>query len=230
MGIRDRIRVPLLGTLRPDPFVKLNQHAKMVKKCTESMQEAIVAFFKADFETFEQKRGEVRELEGSADDLKKSIRNHLPGNIHMPVEKSNFLLLLTQQDKILDYEEDVVQWLAMRQKPYDKQLYDEFIKLTDKVVESTSYFEQAIFNIPDVLEASFSDDERNETKQYIKKVSNAEYESDLLEHELTKLIFSLEGTLSPVDIYHLLRVVQLLGEVANHAENASDCIRTLLAR
>ncbi len=230
MGIRNRFRVPLLGVLRPDPFVKLNQHAKIVKKCTESMQEAIIAFFNADFEIFEKKRAEVQALEGSADDLKKSIRNHLPGNIHMPVEKANFLLLLTQQDKILDYEEDVVQWLSMRQRRYDKQISGEFTKLTDKVVESISCFEKAIFNIPDVLAASFSDDERNETKQYIKKVSIAEYESDLLEHALTKLIFSREGALSPVDIYHLQRVVQLLGEVSNHAENASDRIRTLLAR
>lgn len=230
MGIRDRFRVPLLGTLRPDPFVKLNQHAKMVKKCTESMKESVYAYFDGDFETFNTKRIEVKELEGAADDLKKSLRNHLPGNIHMPVDKGTFLLLLTQQDKILDYEEDVVQWLSMRERTVPQDLSDDFKVLTDKVVETIAYFELAIFNIPDVLEASFTDDERNETKTYIKKVSGAEYESDTLERALTRKIFSLEDTMSPIDIYHLLRVVQLLGEVSNHAENASDRIRTLLAR
>jgi len=230
MGILDRIRVPLLGTLRPDPFKRLNDHAKIVKCCTESMQAAVTAYFEGDFKRFETYRVKVTEQEGEADLIKKNIRNHLPHNIHMPVDKRNFMLLLTQQDKILDYEEDVVQWLSIRTTKCDEQLAKEFLTLTDKVVETIQHFERAIFNLTDVVEASFSDEERSETKRYIKHVSSSEHDSDLLEHQLSRTIFSLEGTLSAMDIYHLLRTVQLLGEVANHAENASDRVRTLLAR
>lgn len=148
----------------------------------------------------------------------------------MSVDKGNFLHLLTQQDKILDYEEDVVQWLSMREKEYSEDVSAQFIELSEKVIETIGYFEKGVFNIPDVIETSFTDEERDQTKKFIKKVSVAEHESDLLEQALCRKLFSLENDLSTLDIYHLMRVVNLLGEVANHAENASDRIRTLLAR
>ncbi|MHC1608659.1 MAG: TIGR00153 family protein [Candidatus Methanofastidiosia archaeon] len=227
---KDRIRVPLLGALRTDPFEKLNEHAKMVKVCTESMKHAMKAYFEGDFDTFDKYRLKVIKDEEKADIIKRNIRNHLPKSIHMSVDKRNFLLLLTQQDNILDYEEDLVQWLHMRIRTYDNDISADFMQLTDKVIETIGYFEQAIFNLPDVLESSFADDERNETKKYIKKVSLGEHESDVLEQALSKKIFSLEDQLTPIDIYHLLRAVQILGEISNHAENASDRVRNLLAR
>ncbi|MBN1785625.1 MAG: TIGR00153 family protein [Candidatus Methanofastidiosa archaeon] len=226
----DRIRAPILGTLSTDPFEKLIEHAKLVNKCTKSMQMAVEAYFKGDFDTFEEYRAIVIEEEEMADKLKRSIRNHLPSRIHMSVDKSNFLLLITQQDKILDYEEDVVQWLSMRKVVYGQEIENDFKKLTDKAIETIEYFEKAVFNLPEVLESSFADEERNETKEYIRKVSLSEYESDLMEHDVSKKLFSLGDQLSNIDFYHLMRTVQLLGEVSNHAENASDRVRTLLAK
>ncbi|MHC1605048.1 MAG: TIGR00153 family protein [Candidatus Methanofastidiosia archaeon] len=228
--LRDRIRVPLLGTLREDPFVNLIKHANTINSCSNSLRKAVQCYFDGDFKNFEKYKKDVILQESNADNIKRNIRNHLPRNIYMPVDKRIFLLLLTQQDKILDYAEDVVQWLSMREKKYDKEIAGDFNKLMDKVSESISFFEKAIFNLPEVVEASFTDEERNETKKYIKKVSLAEYESDVLEMKLTKKIFSMEDKLSPLDIYHLTRTVHLLGEISNHAENASDKIRTLLAR
>ena len=219
-----------MGTLRKDPFDKLIEHAKVVRKCTESMQLATNAYFRGDFEEFETYRATVREDEHAADIIKKNIRNHMPGSIHMSVDKSSFLQLLTQQDKILDYEEDVVQWLGMRKRTYSPEIVTLFDELTMKVIETIKYFEQAIFNIPDVVETSFTDEERDETKEYIKKVSLSEHESDILEQALSAQLFSMEGELSAIDIYHLMRAVNLLGEISNHAENASDRIRSLLAR
>jgi len=227
---RDRIRVPILGTLSADPLEKLIKHAKMVKKCTESMQIAVEAYFDGDFDKFENYRQKVIEEEEKADRIKRSIRNHLPSRIHMSVDKSNYLLLVTQQDKILDYEEDVVQWLSMRNVEYSDEIVELFKALTKKSIETINYFEKAVFNLPEVLASSFSDEERNETKIYIKKVSKSEYESDLMEHEVSKKLFNIGDGITSYDFYHLMRLVQLLGEISNHAENASDRVRTLLAR
>jgi len=226
----ERIRSPLIGALSKDPFEKLIQHANIVNDCTKSMQMALDSYFSGNFTEFHKYRQIVIEQEGEADKLKRNIRNHLPSRIHMSVDKGNFLLLLTQQDKILDYEEDVVQWLSMREVSYCDDIGKDFKKLTEKTIETIEYFQNAVFNLPEVLESSFSEEERNETKKYIKMVSQSEYESDILEHEVSKTLFKLGNNISYLDFYHLMRTVQLLGEISNHAENASDRVRTLLTR
>jgi len=226
----DRIRSPLIGALSNDPFDKLIQHAKIVNECTQYMQQAVDAYFSGDFAEFEKNRKKVIELEEEADKLKRTIRNHLPSRIHMSVDKNNFLLLITQQDKILDYEEDVVQWLSMREVCYCEDIVKKFNMLTKKAIETIEHFQNAVFNLPEVLESSFSEEERSETKKYIKMVSQSEYESDLMEHEVSKALFEYGKDISYLDFYHLVRTVQLLGEISNHAENASDRVRTLLTK
>ncbi|HPR42636.1 MAG TPA: TIGR00153 family protein [Candidatus Methanofastidiosa archaeon] len=226
----DRFRVPIIGTLSMDPFVNLIEHAKVINECTIVLKEAVDAYFSGDFESFRKYREIVIEKEEQADRLKRNIRNHLPSRIHMSVDKSNFLLLLTQQDKILDYEEDVVQWLSMREVEYCEDISKEFERLIDKTIETIDYFQNAVFNLPEVLESSFSQEERNETKKYIKMVSHSEYESDLMEHEVSKTLFNLGNDMSYQDFYHLMRTVHLIGEISNHAENAADRVRALLAK
>ena len=73
-GFFDRFRAPIMGTLRKDPFDKLIEHAKVVRECTETMQNAIEAYFNGDFESFEKYRNAVRENENRADNIKRNIR------------------------------------------------------------------------------------------------------------------------------------------------------------
>jgi predicted phosphate transport protein (TIGR00153 family) len=226
MWRRTSVGVPI----RKSPFEGLIEHAAKVRECVHVLDEALSAFEKGDMERFETLKQKVEDLESEADRIKANVRNHLPKSVWMPVDKQFFLMTLTQQDSILDYAEDAVVWIDMRGKPLPPELAEGFSKLQKIVVKTVDEYEKVINNIPHVLETSFSDKERKETKEYIYRVHSMEHESDLVERELTKKIFSMEDKLDPITIWHLIKLVSILGDIADHAENAADRVRAMIAK
>jgi uncharacterized protein Yka (UPF0111/DUF47 family) len=84
------------------------------------------------------------------------------------------------------------------------------------VAEAKKYFE------------SYSEKQRNIVKDIIHNLRKREHEADGLEDELKQKIFSLET--DPVAIYHLVKLAEIIGSVADHAENAGDMMRAMIAR
>lgn len=225
-----RHRTPVGNTLRRSPFDGLINHAAKVRECVKALEDALYYFERGDMERFREMKKKVEELESEADRIKANIRNHLPKGVWMPVDKQFFLMTLTQQDSILDYAEDVVVWIDIRGKPLPPELLEDFSKLQKKVVETVEEYEKAVNNIPHILETSFSEKERKETKEYIYGVHKLEHESDKIERELAKKIFSMEDRMDPLTIWHLIKLVNILGDVANHAENAADRVRAMISK
>jgi len=76
---------------------------------------------------------------------------------------------------------------------------------------------------------SYSQKDREEVKQTIHTLRQQEAESDRIERTLKSEIFS--QTVSDASAtFHLIRLVELIGEVSDHAENAGDMMRAMVAR
>jgi uncharacterized protein Yka (UPF0111/DUF47 family) len=90
--------------------------------------------------------------------------------------------------------------------------------------------EDAVENIKDLVESGFIKKEREETKNYIHKVHEAEYNADQKKYDLTKKIYELEKKLKPMDEYHLLKIADWVDDIADHAENVADWLRSMIAR
>lgn len=224
------MRMPVGNTLRKSPFEGLYLHAEKVKECIATLDEALRAYCEGNYDKFNTLTKKVVELEGEADQIKGNIRNHLPRFIFMPVDKADFLMLLREEDKILDYAEDTAIWLDFRHTSIPESIKDDFMAHADKVVECVDVLQKAMQNVRDLLETSFSKKEREQTKILIRQIHRKEYEADLLERELTKKIFALESELDPVSIFHLVKVVDIIAQIANAAENAGDRIRAMIAK
>ncbi len=224
------MRAPIIETLRKSPFEALVEHAGIVKESASLLRDEIKAYLDGNFEKFEEIRKKIEELELKADHIKSNIRNHLPKDVKMPVDRGVFLSLLGEIDKVEDLIQDIGEWISMREKPIPDTLLDDFQSLFDKALESTNMAEKAIIQLNVVIEASFAENERKKEKEIIQKLHEVEHESDIIERELTRKIFAMENEISPVAIFHLSKLVFLLGDIANHAENAGDRIRALLAR
>lgn len=224
------MRMPVVNTLRKSPFEGLYLHSEKVKECIATLDEALRAYCEENYDEFKVLTKKVVELEGEADQIKGNIRNHLPRFIFMPVDKSNFLMLLREEDQILDYAEDTAIWLDFRYTGIPDSIKEDFMAHADKVVECVEVLQKAMNNVRDLLETSFSRKEREQTKKLIHEIHKKEYEADLLERELTKKIFALESELDPISIFHLVKVVDIIAQIANHAENAGDRIRAMIAK
>ncbi len=224
------IRTPIIETLRKSPFEALIDHARIVEESAKLLRVAFNDYMSENYDDFEEKRKKIEELELKADYIKSNIRNHLPKGIWMPVDRGVFLSLLSEMDKVVDLIQDVTEWLSLRKKPVPDELKKGFEELFEKALESIQICREAIDALNLVIESSFLEKERENTKSIVHKLHQVEHESDLIERRLTREIFAIEDKLSAAALYHLNKLVFLLGDIANHAENAGDRIRALIAQ
>ncbi len=224
-------RAPVGNTYRKkSPFAGLFEHMSKVRECISLLRDGVLRYIEGDYEDFHEVAEKVSELEHEADLIKGNIRAHLPRSILMPVDKRYFLWVLREEDAILDHAENLAQLLDLRHTPIPDELKEDFKEHMDKVAETVEEMERAVENVRDLIETSFSGKEREESKKYIHNVHKKEWEADQIRYRITEKIYKLEDKLSPMDEYHLLKIVDWIDDIADHAENVADWLRAMIAK
>jgi predicted phosphate transport protein (TIGR00153 family) len=226
---KDYIRTPILQTLRRSPFAGLLRHFKYVKSGTSSLEKAVKFYMKGDSENFKKFGEKVKKAENSADQVKGNIRNHLPKFIFIPIDKGDFLALLSEADGILDSAEDVVVLMDMRLTKIPEGAKADFVGIMKKAIDTVNELANAMELFKFMLDSSFGGKTREEIKHVIHSIHILEHESDLLEKKISKQLFN-DSDLDAIAVVHLLKIVDRMGCMADHAENAADKIRAMLAK
>jgi len=222
-------RTPVTGIFRRSPFEGLLEHASKVHECIKYLKPAVEHFCDGKYDKMDKMVKKISELEHEADLIKGNIRAHLPTFIFLPVKRGDFLMLLREEDKILDFAEDVANLMSMRHTSVPQDIRTDLLEHATKVVETVKAFEQAVMNLKDLLETSFGKREREQTKKMVHQVHRKEWEADQVEAKLSRKLFNYEG-LDPISVVHLLKIVDRMDQIANHAENAGDWLRAMLAK
>lgn len=222
------MRVPILSMFMFSPLDGLKEHAEKVREGADVFRTAVTAYLGKDGHGFEQGRNRISDLEHEADAIKRRIRGHLPRYTLMVVDKFQLFAYLKEQDKVIDAFEHVLDWLSFRPaETFPEHLKDSIIFLIDTALKgmdtlidmlnkATSYFR------------SFSERERREVKELIRTLRSIEGQADIVEATLKHDIFSKET--DAVTIYHLVRLVEMIGRIADHAENSGDMMRAMIAK
>ena len=210
------------------PFKKLKDHADKVKECAWMFKRAVECYVEQDCEEFDKLTEDVAKLESQADWLKRNLRNHLPRGLLMPVDKFVLIDCLREQDHVLDNVEEALYWLSFKPEGgIPEGLVGDFLHLVDAVIPS-------IEKLPDMAEQAIvyfknsTEENRDKLKSIIGDIHQAEKEADHLELELKKQAFAVLK--DPVDIFHFVRLVEIIANIADDAQNASDRMRTMMAR
>ena len=210
------------------PFKKLKDHADKVKECAWMFKRAVECYVEQDCEEFDKLTEDVAKLESQADWLKRNLRNHLPRGLLMPVDKFVLIDCLREQDHVLDNVEEALYWLSFKPEGgIPEGLVGDFLHLVDAVIPS-------IEKLPDMAEQAIvyfknsTEDNRDKLKSIIGDIHQAEKEADHLELELKKQAFAVLK--DPVEIFHFVRLVEIIANIADDAQNASDRMRTMIAR
>lgn len=228
---KNHFRAPVSYTYRrKSPFDQLFEHMGKVRECIDLLGNGLVRYYKGDYKSFSELAKRVSEIEHEADLIKGNLRAHLPTSLFMPVDKGKFLWALREQDKILDHAENLVKMLDMRHTKIPKGLQDVFIDHTKMVMKTVEAMEDAVENIRDLVETSFVKREREQTKELIHKVHDYEWKADTKKYEMTQSIYNLEKKLDPMDVYHLLKIADWVDDIADHAENVADWLRSMIAK
>ena len=222
------MRIPFISMFMTSPFEGLLEHAEKVKECTWSFQQAIECHITEQCESFEAFRQEVDSLESEADAIKRRIRGHLPKGTLMPVDKFELFRYLHEQDKVLDAVEEALDWISFRAEPgIPDVLHKDFFLLIDAVIDPVEEMCRMVSEARKYF-ASFSEKQRELIKDIIHTLRKQEHEADKVEDGIKARVLNLQ--IDPVTVYHMIRLAETIGSIADHAENAGDMMRAMLAR
>jgi len=222
------MRIPFFSMFMTSPFEGLQEHAEKVKECGWAFQQAIECHLAEKCETFEEFRQEVIHLETEADVIKRRIRGHLPKGTLMPVY--NFLLFryLREQDQVIDAVEDALDWISFRSEPgIPPELEKEFLILADAVINPIEELSKMVAEARKYFK-NYSEDQRVIIKNIIHTLRQQEHEADKAEDRVKQKVLNMD--IDAVTVFHMVRLAEIIGSIADHAENAGDMMRAMVSR
>ena len=222
------MRIPFISLFVTSPFDGLQEHAEKIKECAWAFQQAIECHITDQCESFEKFRLEVDKLESEADAIKRRIRGHLPKGTLMPIDRFELFRYLHEQDKVLDAVEEALSWLLFRPEPgIPKSLEKDFYLLVDAVLDPVEEMCRMVSEARKYF-TIFSKKQRNVVKEIIHTLGQHEHEADKVEDAIKQKVLNM--TIESVIIFHMIRLAETIGSIADHAENAGDMMRAMLAR
>jgi len=222
------MRIPFISMFITSPFDGLLEHAEIIKECTWIFQQAIECHVSKDCRQFEEFRQEVHRLEHDADAVKRRIRGHLPKGTLLQMDKFQLFRYLREQDRVLDSVEETLDWISYRDEPgIPEDFQKDFALLVDAVIEPIEELSTMVSEGRTFFQ-NFSEKQRVVVKDIIRNLRKHEHEADQLEDRLKRRMFNSD--LDPVTIFHMVRLAETIGSIADHAENAGDMMRAMVAK
>jgi uncharacterized protein Yka (UPF0111/DUF47 family) len=65
-------------------------------------------------------------------------------------------------------------------------------------------------------------------KDIIRNLQQQEHEADKVEEMIKQKVLKMKT--DPIAVFHIFRLAETIGSIADHAENASDMMRAMIAR
>jgi len=222
------MRIPFLSMFVTSPFDGLQEHAEVVKDCTWVFQQAVECHVSYKCRRFEDLRQEIIQMERKADAVKRRVRGHLPKGTLMQVDKFQLFRYLREQDSVLDAVEDALDWLSYRpENSIPKELQQDFFLFVDAVIDPIDELSKMVTRARRYFK-TFDEKERTAVKEIIRTLRHQEHDADRIEDKIKRMVFSMDT--DPVTVFHIVRLAETIGHIADHAENAGDMMRAMVAR
>ncbi|MGD8290906.1 MAG: TIGR00153 family protein [Desulfobacterales bacterium] len=222
------MRLPFISLFMTSPFEGLQEHAEKVKECAWAFQQAIECHITDQCEAFEEFRLEVDKLESEADSIKRRIRGHLPKGTLMPVDKFQLFRYLREQDKVLDAVEEALDWLSYRSEPgIPEALEKDFFLLVDAVMDPVEEMCRLVLEARKYFK-TYSEKQRNVVKDIVHTMRRQEHDADEVEDGIKEKLLNMK--IDTITVFHMIRLAETIGSIADHAENAGDMVRAMIAR
>ncbi len=170
-------------------------------------------------------------LNSSADHVKTEVRRIASGDLRfgLHVSYDDFLYMVTRQDRIADYAQNVAEQLTFRPLFDDKQAKKNLKEMANAVAETVAKYEDAVEALRDFSISGETKAAQNKLAELIKEVNVKEHEADVVEASAAAYVFT-NGDDEPLAAMHMYRVLQRLDDVANACEKAANAFLPILNR
>lgn len=225
-----RTTSPIAALFGKSPFRPMQEHMRVVDECATELIALFEALLGGDRDGVIARKDRIFALENEADEIKQELRSHLPRSLFMPVDRRDLLELLHRQDSIADTAQDVAALVVLRGMQVPAFLREPLLPYVRRVVDAVHKCREVIRELDELLEAGFRGAETRRCEEMIRELSVIETETDDQGLRLVGLLFGHEEELSPLRVVYWQRLIEMVGHVADHAENAGDRLRLLIAR
>ena len=211
------------------PFELFHEHAQAVEKTVEHMLEAVNTA--CDGEEASEAIQATIEAELAADNVKTEVRRLALTDMRMGVQLSldDFLYMVTRQDRIADYAQNVAEQLAFRPLFDDEQAKANLKEMAKAVAETVAKYEDAVEALRDFTISGQTKAAETKLAELIREVNLKEHEADGVEAMAAAYVFT-NGEEAPLAAMHMYRVLQRLDDVANACEKAANAFLPILNR
>jgi predicted phosphate transport protein (TIGR00153 family) len=211
------------------PLGPMEEHMKKVKECVDKVPVMFQALYENDHDQVKVIAKEIYALEHEADQIKTEIRDTMPRNIMLPMDKKDFLNLLSSQDSIADVAEDVAYILTIRKTTVPDEMRPELERFLTSVMAVVDLAMRIVAELGNLEESAFGGQEAREVLKMVDDLGLAEWESDKRQYKLSQKLFELEDKISPVAILIWTHIIINLAKIANYSEKLGKQIRGTLA-
>ncbi|MFU2078127.1 TIGR00153 family protein [Avibacterium endocarditidis] len=220
----------ILGLFAHSPLKPLARHSAKVTDCCKYLIPFFEYTFQEDWENAEKLRKKISDTERQADTLKREIRLKLPRGLFMPIERTDLLELVTQQDKLANYAKDIAGRMIGRQCPFPPEMQEDFMKYLTRSIDAAEQAHLVIDEMDGLLETGFKGREVQFVNKMIQTLDDIEDDTDKMQIKLRLILRSMEDQFNPIDAMFLYKILEWIGVLADQAQRVGSRIELMLAR
>lgn len=210
------------------PFVSMVEHIEKVSLCLDELENLLKAVKNKDYESVNKITVTISAYEAEADTIKEQVRKILGSNFYIPFDKTEIMAIVSAQDGVANISKDIAKLFTLRNMEIPKDLETDYDEFSKTVVSVARKGVATVKKISNLFEVGFKGYEVEEVIKIIKELEAAEELADEEGMSFTRKILAKEGEESPVAIYMWLRIIKVMGDLANISEKLSNKFRLLL--
>ena len=219
----------ILSMFSKSPFKPLGSHMDKVRACVDQIDPLFQALGKGDYAEVAQISELIVKLEHEADIIKDDIRTHMRQTVFLPVDKKDFMHLLSAQD-IADAVEDLAVLLRIKNLDTPDKIKAPLADLVEHVIKTANEGCNLILELEALLESSFGGAEAEKVEKATKDLGTLEWEADRKQFQLAQQLFSLGNQIDASDLLLWNEVIKKLGAVADKTEQIGKTLRIFLSQ
>jgi len=220
----------IFNVFGPSPIRPIEQHMRKVTQCAKKLHPFLTAVLSGDWENANILQQKIATLETEADRIKRDLRLHLPAGLFLPVSRTDLLELLSAQDRIANKAEDIAGLIVSRQMIIPQALAEHLMLFLEQCIDAAKQACKAINELDELLESGFRGSEVKIVEEMIMKLDEVEHDCDDKLADIRHRIFELEKELPPIEVIFLYKLVQWIGDLADHAQTVGGRLQILIAR
>ena len=214
----------------PSPIKPIEQHMHKTYLCAKQLLPFFVAVLAHDWQEAEKIRDGILILEREADVIKRDLRLNLPSGLFLPVSRTDLLELLRVQDGIANKAQDVADLIVNRQMIIPVELNEILLPFVTRCLDAAKQACKAINELDELLETGFRGNEVTIVNDMIVTLDQIEQDCEIKLTEIRRQIFLIEHKIPPVEVIFLYKVMQWIGDLAEHAQTVGSRLQILIAR